>query len=94
MFKVTANAATQVRKAAEQGGMTGLALRLATASTAQGEIDYRMGFDEVSEEDIQFSSEGIEVIMAPEDVPVLDDITLDFVQLDDGDFQFVFLNND
>jgi iron-sulfur cluster assembly protein len=30
--------------------------------------------------------------MAPEYVPLLDDATLDFVELEDGQRQFIFLN--
>ena len=92
MFKVTPQAAEQVRVAAEQGGTTGMALRLAAQQRADGSIDYRMGFDEGTEDDIRFSSEGVEVVIAPEYVPLLDTATLDFVELEEGDAQFIFLN--
>ena len=94
MFKVTPAAAEQVRNAAKQGGTEGMALRLAAQKHADGTYDYRMGFDEASEDDIRITSEGIEIVMAPEYVPLLDNTTLDFVQLDDGDAQFVFINPD
>jgi len=94
MFKVTPAAAEQVRNAAKQGGTEGMALRLAAQKHADGTYDYRMGFDEASEDDIRITSEGIEIVMAPEFVPLLDNTTLDFVQLDDGDAQFVFINPD
>jgi len=92
MFKVTAEAAKQVRAAAQQGGTDGMALRLAAYRKPDGSIDYRMGFDEANDDDIQFSSEGLEILMAPEYVPLLDEAVMDFVQLDDGDRQFVFFN--
>jgi iron-sulfur cluster assembly protein len=92
MFKVTPRAAEQVIEAAEQGGTTGMVLRLAAQQRPDGSIDYRMGFDEGTEDDIRFSSEGVQVVMAPEYVPLLDDATLDFVELEDGDSQFIFLN--
>jgi iron-sulfur cluster assembly protein len=94
MFKVTPAAAEQVRNAAKQGGTEGMALRLAAQKHADGTYDYRMGFDEANEDDIRITSEGIEIVMAPEFVPLLDNTTLDFVQLDDGDAQFVFINPD
>ena len=92
MFKVTQRAAEQVVAAAEQGGTTGMALRLAAQQRPDGSIDYRMGFDEVTEDDIHFSCEGVQVIIAPEYVPLLDAATLDFVELEAGDSQFIFLN--
>ena len=92
MFKVTAAAAEQVRTAAQQSGTDGMALRLAASKKADGTIDYKMGFDEVSEDDIRFKTEGIEIVMAPEFVPLLDTATLDFVELEAGEFQFIFLN--
>jgi len=95
MFKVTEAAAKQVRNAAQQGGIKGMALRLAARKHADGSYDYRMGFDEVSDEDIRLNSEGVEIVMAPEYVPLLNNTTLDFVVLDDSeDAQFVFINPD
>lgn len=92
MFKVTPRAAEQVRAAAEQGGATGMALRLAAQQRPDGSIDYRMGFDEETEDDIRFSSEGVQILIAPEYVPLLDAATLDFVEIEAGETQFIFLN--
>jgi iron-sulfur cluster assembly protein len=92
MFKVTSAAADQVRAAAQQGGTEGMALRLAASRRADGSIEYRMGFDEADEDDIRFNSEGVEIVMAPEYVPLLDRATLDFVELQPGEQQFIFLN--
>lgn len=92
MFKVTAAAAEQVLSAAKQGGTEGLPLRLAAQQRADGSIDYRMGFDDVSEDDIQLTSEGIDIVMAPEHVPLLDDATMDYVEIEPGQYHFIFLN--
>lgn len=94
MFKVTPAAAEQVRVAARQGGTEGMALRLAASRRPDGTIDYRMGFDEAGEDDIRFNSEGVEIVMAPEYVPLLDAATLDYVELQPGELQFIFLNPD
>jgi iron-sulfur cluster assembly protein len=94
MFKVTQAAAEQIRNAAQQGGTEGMALRLAAQKHPDGSYDYRMGFDEVSEDDIHFGSEGVKIVMAPEYVPLLDNTTLDFTELDDGEAQFIFINPD
>lgn len=92
MFKVTPAAAEQVRSAAQQGGMEGMALRLAAQTRPDGSIDYLMGFDEGTDDDIRFTSEGVTIVMAPESVPLLDDAMMDFVTMDDGSQQFIFLN--
>jgi len=92
MFKVTPQAAEQVKTAAEQGGTAGMALRLAAQQRPDGSIDYRMGFDEGNDDDISFNSEGLQIVMAPEYVPLLDAATLDFVEIEPGESQFIFLN--
>ena len=92
MFKVTPQAAEQVKTAAEQGGTVGMALRLAAQQRPDGSIDYRMGFDEGTDDDIRFISEGVQIVMAPEYVPLLDAATLDFVEIEPGESQFIFLN--
>ncbi len=92
MFKITPAAAEQILKAAKEGGAEGLALRLAATQHADGTFDYRMGFDAVAEEDIRLQSEGIEIVMAPDDVVLLDTTLMDFVVLDDGQYQFIFIN--
>ena len=92
MFTVTAAAAEQVNQAAKQGGTEGLALRLAAHRNPDGSIDYRMGFDDVSEDDIRMSSHGVQIVIAPEYVPLLDDTTMDFVEMEPGQFHFIFLN--
>ncbi|MGD2117737.1 MAG: iron-sulfur cluster assembly accessory protein [Chromatiales bacterium] len=92
MFKVTPSAAEQVMQAAKQSGTDGMALRLAASKRPDGTFDYRMGFDEPTEDDIRFKSEGVDIVMAPEFVPLLDSTVMDYVQLEEGDSQFVFLN--
>ncbi len=92
MFKVTPQAAEQVKTAAEQGGTAGMALRLAAQQRPDGSIDYRMGFDEGNDDDISFNSEGVQIVMAPEYVPLLDAATLDFVEIEPGESQFIFVN--
>ncbi len=92
MFKLTVAAAEQVLKAANQGGTEGMSLRLAAAQQPDGGIDYRMGFDELTEDDIRMTCEGVDVIMSPEQVPLLDQAIMDFVEIEPGQFHFIFLN--
>ncbi|TVQ88892.1 MAG: iron-sulfur cluster assembly accessory protein [Chromatiaceae bacterium] len=92
MFKLTTAAAEQVLKAAQQGGAEGLSLRLAATRNSDGSIEYRMGFDAAGEDDIRFQSEGIDLVIAPEDVPLLDAAVMDFAEIEPGKHHFIFLN--
>lgn len=92
MFRITESAARQVLQAARQAGAEGMPLRLAARRQADGSIDYLMGFDEAKDDDIGFTSTGVEIVIAPECVPLLDRAVMDFVTLQGGDQQFIFLN--
>jgi iron-sulfur cluster assembly protein len=92
MFTLTQAAVDQVLVAAKQGGTEGMSLRLAASQKPDGAIDYRMGFDEVTEDDIRLNCNGIDVVMAPESVPLLDQATMDYVEMEPGQFHFIFLN--
>ena len=92
MFKITAAAAQQIKVAAEQGGIEGMALRFAARENQDGSFAYNMGFDNPAEEDQAMSCEGVDVVIDPAFVPLLEETTLDYVELDDGEFHFVFLN--
>jgi iron-sulfur cluster assembly protein len=92
MFKLTPQAAEQIQQAAKQGGTEGMALRFAAQQKADGTFDYLMGFDEVKDDDIQFDSEGVTIVMEPEQVPLLAETTMDYAELDDGEKQFIFIN--
>ena len=92
MFSVTRAAAEQIRKSAEQGNMGKLALRIAATKHPDGSVDYAMGFDEPGEEDIEVKSEGVNLIIAPEHVALLRGATVDYVELESGSFNFIFLN--
>lgn len=92
MFTISLSAANKIREAAEQGGMDGLALRLAAQALPDGTIDYRMGFDEKKEDDISIRDSGVEIIMEPEYVPLLNEATLDYVEMAPGTMEFIFIN--
>ena len=92
MFSLTSNAATRIRQAAVEGGMEALALRVAARREADGSITYGMGFDEAHEgERPALLSEGVTVLIATASQPLLQDIELDFVELEPGQYGFVFV---
>jgi iron-sulfur cluster assembly protein len=92
MFKITPRAAEQILQAARQGGTEGMALRFAAQQKEDGSFDYLMGFDDTKDDDIQFDCEGISIIMEPEHFSLLDEATMDFAELDDGEKEFIFIN--
>lgn len=92
MFKLTTAAADQVLKAAQQGGTEGMSLRVAALQMPDGSIDYRIGFDEPTDDDIRMTCEGVDILMTPEQVPLLDEATMDYVEMEPGQFHFIFMN--
>jgi iron-sulfur cluster assembly protein len=89
---VTPGAAQQIRVAAKASDSESLALRIAARRDVDGAIDYRMGFDNARKGDLALDSAGIELVVAEEDADLLDGMTLDYVELEPGDFRFIFIN--
>ncbi len=99
MFTLSPAAAEQILRAAEtqvaedEDGVPMLPLlRLAAKIDDDGEIAYGMGFDEERDDDVVVESAGVTVLISPHSEPLLDGATLDFVELQPGEFQFVFVN--
>ena len=92
MLKLTRSAAKQIRTAAGESDAEELALRIAASRKDDGSIDYRMGFDEIREDDVVVSSMGVDVLVAHADKGLLDQMVVDYVELNPGDFRFIFLN--
>ncbi|MES9902495.1 MAG: iron-sulfur cluster assembly accessory protein [Sedimenticola sp.] len=92
MFKVTEAAAGQIKDAARQGGTEGMALRMAARERDDGSIEYLMGFDEVRETDTHIDADGTVVVVSPDSVLLLEEAVMDYVEMEDGEFRFIFLN--
>jgi len=94
MFTVTPAAALQILRAAEQqsDGPQQPKLRVAAKFGAQGDILYGMGFDDEREEDVVLDCDGVAVLIAPPSLALLDGATLDFVEINAGEYQFIFVN--
>ncbi len=92
LFKVTEAAARQVRRSAEQGGTEGLPLRVAASKNADGSIDYKMGFDEFRTGDLHVPCGSINVVVTPACGELLDGTTMDHVEIEPGQFRFIFMN--
>jgi iron-sulfur cluster assembly protein len=92
MMIVTEQAAEQIRAAAAQGEAQGMALRVAARRNPDGSIAYAMGFDAVVDNDTRISAHGVELVVGPTSTELLAEAVLDYVELEPGDFQFIFMN--
>lgn len=92
MITLTPAAIEQVKNAAAQGGIEGQALRLAARKNSDGSMEYGMGFDEPTDDDLAFKFGDIEVVMGGEFGPLLNGTTIDYVELEPGQFHFIFMN--
>jgi len=93
MITVTPEAAKQITEAAKQGQTEGFALRLAAQRKKDNTIEYMMGFDDAHlDEDIQIDSEGVKLVTTAGNVELLNGLTIDYVEIEPGQFNFIFLN--
>lgn len=93
MIIVTKEAAEQIRISAKQGQMEGMPLRVAAQRQGDGNIHYGLGFaDEERDEDLHFTSEGIEILVSPMSIELVTNMVIDFVELDNGEKNFIFKN--
>lgn len=91
MFKLTAAAAEQIRRAAD-AQMDATSLRVAAKIDEEGELVYGMGFDDERENDLVLECEGVTLLISPRSQELLAEASLDFVELRPGEFQFIFIN--
>ena len=92
MIEITPQAAAQIKLSIQEGETDGLTLRIAATRNDDNSIHYGMGFDEPKESDISINSSGIDVIISPISSDLLKDTKLDYVELEAGKYQFIFLN--
>ncbi|OQW92448.1 MAG: iron-sulfur cluster assembly accessory protein [Beggiatoa sp. IS2] len=92
MFKITPSAADQILKSAQENHVSEFALRLAARRHPDGSIEYGMGFDEIREEDVHLFCEGVDIVFNAAYKELLNGAVMDYVELAEGDFRFIFLN--
>lgn len=92
MFKLTDAAIQQVKRSAERSDCVGDPLRLAAKAKQDGSIDYLIGFDVATDEDIRVAAGEVEIIIAPEYRHLLEGATMDYVEIESGEYRFIFLN--
>ena len=87
MITVTPQAAAQILKSAD-----GPSLRLAARLDEKGVVEYGMGFDDKAAEDVEVASNGVTILVSPGSVELLTGATLDYVELNPGEWRFIFVN--
>ncbi|OGA22501.1 MAG: adhesin [Betaproteobacteria bacterium RIFCSPLOWO2_02_FULL_67_26] len=92
MIAVTPQAAEQISKSAQQAGAGGACLRLAARLDDKGALEYGMGFDDKADGDTQVAAGGITLLISPGSVELLAGATLDYVELNPGEWRFIFIN--
>ena len=92
MIEITPEAAAQIKLSIQEGQNDGLMLRIAATRNDDNSIHYGMGFDEPKESDISVNSSDIDIIISPISSELLKDTKLDYVELEAGKYQFIFLN--
>lgn len=91
IFEVTAAALDEIgRNANPSQGKPGL--RVAAKRAEDGSIVYGVGFDEARENDLAIDFGTLTVLIGPFSKELLSGATLDFVEVEPGEFQFVFVN--
>jgi iron-sulfur cluster assembly protein len=89
-FQVTSAAARELRAAADRSGAAGMALRVAAKPTGGG-LAYALGFDAAAEGDAVIVVEGLTVLVGADSQGWLAGTVLDFVELDPGNRDFIFV---
>lgn len=91
LITLSPSAIEQIKKS-QQGDNEGLALRLAAKMNADENLEYGMGFDEAKDDDAQVTIDGIHIVIGADCVELLNGAHMDFVELEPGQFNFIFLN--
>ena len=92
MFTLTSAAALQIQQAADTSGSQDMALRVAAKIDSDGTLQYGMGFDDPKDEDMKLDVSGVSVVISMESQDLLDETVLDFVELEPGEFNFIFID--
>ncbi|MGI9301137.1 MAG: HesB/IscA family protein [Gammaproteobacteria bacterium] len=92
MITVSTRAAEQIRQSAGETDARGMGLRIAAKRRPDGSIEYAMGFDEPGDNDNRVSAHDVEILVAPASADLLQGMTLDYVELNPGEFGFIFMN--
>ena len=89
---VTESAAQKILDSARQSGQSTADIRIAARRQSDGAIEYAMGFDDRQNDDVEVQWHGVNVLVGPTSTELLSGAMLDFVEIEQGRFEFIFLN--
>lgn len=90
---ITPSAAEQIKASTGRQDGEEVPLRIAAKQVEDGSIEYVMGFaDQLSDDDLKFTSEGVKVVLAPPSALLLKDTVMDYVEIEPGQHTFIFSN--
>ncbi len=93
MFTVSPAAAEQIMASAKEANIEKTVIRVAARRDDDGTIQYAMGFeDHTKDNDLSFNSEGVTILISPGNIELLNGAKLDYVELEPGQFNFIFIN--
>ena len=92
MITVTPEAAEQIRESARQAKLEDMPLRVAVTRMEDGSFHYALGFDDNSlDGDKTFQSEGVDIVVAPQSMDMLNGTVIDYVDLE-GKMEIILIN--
>ena len=93
MISLTTSAIEQIKNAIEQGNHVSIPLRIAIKTQDDGSFHYAMGFDEQRLPGDNFVNiDDISLVVSETSKAFAEGMTIDFVELEPGKWQFIFLN--
>lgn len=90
MITLTPAAVESIRGQADGGEDEPVCLRVAARLEAGGEVAYGLGFDEPRAGDTEITAGGVVLLVAPASRELLEDVILDYREVEPGAFRFVF----
>ena len=85
-------AIAQIKLNLQDGEHGNMALRIAAMMDANETVNYGMGFDETKEDDVQFTFEGVNFLVSPDSLELLNGAHVDYVEIEEEQHHFIFLN--
>ena len=92
MFTLTSAAALQIPQAKDTGGSQDMAQLVAAKIGSDSTLKHGMGFDYPEDEYVKLNVSGVSVVISMGSQDLLDETVLDFVELEPGEFNFIFID--
>jgi Fe-S cluster assembly iron-binding protein IscA len=93
MISLSTAAHEQIRLSATTGDLQSVPLRVAVKQLDDGSLHYAMGFDEHKlPGDTFFNFDGVDLVVSTGSKGLADGMTIDYVELEPGKLEFIFLN--